>query len=680
MINDPYLWLEDVTGERALAWVSGRNRESTGVLTGSDRFEAMRRRFLEILNSDQRVPRVTKYGPHLYNFWRDAAHPRGLLRRTTPASYRELEPAWEIVLDLDRLAEAEAENWVWGGYQVLRPSFDRALVMLSRGGGDAHVVREYDLVEKGVVPDGFFVPEAKTGVSWRDRDRVFVATDFGPGSLSASGYPLVVKSWQRGTPLSEAETVFRANPEDMSAAGTTVHDRGRVYEYVSRRMSFRTSETFLLRDGERVRIEKPADADVNTFGDWLLLTLRLAWTVNGRTYPAGALVAAPFDAYLAGSRALDVLYEPAPDRALVAVTGTRQYLVLNELENVRTRLYRVRHAEGAWEREPMAAPPLATVRAWGVERNESDAYWMTRSDFLSPSSLWLGGMDGAEPERLKSSPAFFRADGLCITQEVAVSRDGTRVPYFLVAREGLVRNGSHPTLLLGYGGFEVPLLSDYMAVTGAGWLEGGGVFAMANIRGGGEFGPDWHQQALRENRQRAYDDFAAVAEDLIRRKITSPKHLGIRGGSNGGLLVGNLLVQRPELFGAVVCQVPLLDMKRYHLLLAGASWIEEFGDPDRPEDWAFLQGYSPYHRVRPDVDYPPVLLLTSTRDDRVHPAHARKLAARMQEQGHRVLYYENTEGGHGAAANNEQQAFMEAMIYTFLWDALESGLGPGNRP
>jgi len=383
------------------------------------------------------------------------------------------------------------------------------------------------------------------------------------------------------------------------------------------------------------------------------------------------LLAKELPAFLNGDRDLDVLFEPTDRTSLDGFSSTRQFLMINILDNVRNRLVRVRKDGDRWISEDLETPGVGTVSAWGVDSEKSDAYWMSITDFLTPQSLYLGDLTKNSQEKLKSQPGFFDTSGLTIQQREAISKDGTRVPYFMVAREGLNLDGSNPTLLYGYGGFEISMLSSYRAITGISWLEAGGVYVLANIRGGGEFGPRWHQAALKENRQLAYDDFIAIAEDLIERKITSPQHLGIRGGSNGGLLMGNMLIQRPDLFKAIVCQVPLLDMYRYNKLLAGASWMGEYGNPDIPEQWAYLQKYSPYQRVKSGVKYPRTLFTTSTRDDRVHPGHARKMVAKMKDQGHDVLYYENIEGGHGGASDNPQRAFVESLIHTFLWNELK---------
>ncbi|HPU55148.1 MAG TPA: prolyl oligopeptidase family serine peptidase, partial [Verrucomicrobiota bacterium] len=434
--------------------------------------------------------------------------------------------------------------------------------------------------------------------------------------------------------------------------------------------TFFTVENLVRRGDEWVRIEKPPDVQVGTFGEHLLLRLRQDWTVGGKTYPAGSLLAANFDAYLKGDRNFAMLFEPSPRKSLDDFTATKNCLILVELENVRSRPYLLRFENGQWTRTPLPAPEFGTLSIAGIDPEESDDYFMTVTDFLTPSSLYLCRAGEEGREKLKSLPSFFNADGLEIQQFEATSKDGTRVPYFQVGRKGLRPDGNNPTLLYGYGGFEISLLPNYNAGVGAAWLERGGVYVLANIRGGGEFGPPWHNAARKENRQRAYDDFIAVAEDLIARKVTSPRRLGIQGGSNGGLLMGVMFTQRPDLFGAVVCQVPLLDMRRYHKLLAGPSWMDEYGNPDDPADWEYIRRFSPYHNVAAGKTYPRILFMTSTRDDRVHPGHARKMVAKMKDLGHDVLYYENIEGGHGGAANNEQRAYMQALAYTFLWREL----------
>jgi prolyl oligopeptidase len=665
---DPHLWLEEVAGEKPLEWVRERNAKCVAALAGGDDFKKLESRILSILDSKEKIPFVTKIGDRFYNFWRDAKNPKGVWRRTTLDEYRRPEPAWETVLDIDALAKAEGENWVWHGATVLEPEDRLCLVSLSRGGADADVVREFDLETKAFVAGGFTLPEAKSRVAWRSRDSLFVASDFGPGSLTTSGYPRTVREWARGTDLAAAPPVYEGRVEDMAVGAFRDLTPGFERDFVSRQITFWTSELFLRRDGKLVKIDKPDDANASVHREWLLVELRSPWTVGGTTHPAGSLLAADFERFLAGDRTLHVLFAPGPRTSLVAFAGTRNRLILTTLDNVRSRIEVLSFADGAWQREPLpGVPDAGTASASPVDDIESDDYLLVTSSPLTPSTLALGTAGvGREPERLKASPTFFETTGLRVEQHEAVSKDGTRIPYFQIGKHPLPADASTPTLLYGYGGFEIPLVPGYDPVSGAAWLEKGHVLVIANIRGGGEFGPAWHQAALKEKRPRAYEDFAAVAEDLIRRRVTSTPHLGIKGGSNGGLLVGNMYARRPDLFGAVVCQVPLLDMRRFNKLLAGASWMGEYGDPDKPEEWAFIRGFSPYHNVVQDRGYPPLLITTSTRDDRVHPAHARKMTALLESLGKDVLSYENIEGGHGGAADNKQKAFMDALGWTFL--------------
>ncbi len=669
--DDPHLWLEEVQGEKALAWARARNAESAAVLDAWPGFAALEQRILSILDSKEKIPLVGKQGLWFYNLWKDAANRRGLWRRTTLAEYRKATPRWETVLDLDALGAAEKENWVFQVATCLKPEQRRCLLQLSRGGADASVVREFDVVEKAFVPGGFTLPEAKSRVAWIDADTIYVGTDFGPGSLTDSGYPRVAKRWKRGTPLAEATLVYQARSSDMSASAHRDPTPGFVRDFVERRMTFYSSELFLLRSGALVKVEKPDSAEAEIHREWLFLTLRDDWKAGGRAWPSGALLAIQLEKFLAGDRKFDLLFEPGERTSLDSFTPTRHRVLVNELDNVRNQLYLLTPGPGGWKREPLrGTPELVTVGAWPVDADDSDDYFMTVTGFTTPTTLLLGTAGGAAPVKLKQLPAYFEATGLTVSQHQAVSADGTRIPYFQVSRSGLRLDGSSPTLLNGYGGFEISEVPVYSGSLGAAWLERGGVFALANIRGGGEFGPRWHQAALKAKRPRAYQDFIAVAEDLVKRKVTSPARLGAMGGSNGGLLMGNMLTRRPDLFGALVCQVPLLDMRRYHRLLAGASWMGEYGNPDDPAEWAFIEGFSPYHQLKPGTRYPPTLFTTSTRDDRVHPGHARKMMARLMETKQPVLYYENIEGGHGGAADNRQAAHMWALGYTFLWQQL----------
>lgn len=677
--DDPFLWLEDVTGDGPLDWVRARNAEAFAELTGDDhpRYGELKAQILDVLDADDRIPYPARRGEFLYNYWKDAAHPRGLWRRTTLESYRTAEPDWDVLLDLDALAEAEDENWVWAGAQVLRPEFRRALLQFSRGGADATVVREFDLVDRAFVADGFTLPEAKTDVGWIDIDHVYIGTDFGPGSMTTSGYPRVVKRWQRGTPLDEATTVYEADVEDIAAFASHDPTDGFERDFVGRAPDFFTSELFqLLPDGSRAKVDVPDDADASVQREWLLVRPRTAWAVGGVEHPGGSLLAARFDAYMAGDRTLRPLFTPDEHTSLSAYVWTRHHLILGTLSDVKTRLEVLTPPEGAgdgeWQRSPLPdAPEVGEADVIDTDPHVSDEYFLDSQSFTEPSTLRRGIIAEASDhgEVLRQAPVRFDATGIEVRQHFATSDDGTEVPYFVV---GPPNPADGPTLMTGYGGFEIPLTPSYSAIIGRGWLTRGGTYVVANIRGGGEYGPGWHQAALRDQRPRAYEDFAAVARDLVARGITVPERLGIEGGSNGGLLMGVMLTTYPELFGAIVCMVPLLDMRRYHKLLAGASWMAEYGDPDNPDDWAFLRTFSPYQLAQKGVDYPPTLFVTSTRDDRVHPGHARKMMAKLTDLGADVRYYENIEGGHGAAANNEQSATMWALSLEFLWQQLRN--------
>jgi prolyl oligopeptidase len=667
---DPYLWLEEIEGSDALTWVAERSAETAAALVDSGEFRRLERRLLAVLDSDARIPRVQAIGAHLYDFWRDEKHARGLWRRTSLAEFRRDTPTWETVLDLDALASAERQSWVWAEPAVLRPQATRCLVQLSRGGGDAHVVREFDLVARRFVPDGFALPEQKSQVSWRDEHTLFVGCDFGPDSLTRAGTPRLVKEWRRGSALEDAELVFAGEPDDAAVSAFRDATPGFERDFVLRMPTFFSNRLYLRRAGELVEIEKPLDAIALAWREWLILRLRSSLRIGKRELPAGALLAAPFDDWLAGKREVDVLFEPSERRVLADWTATRSHVLVVERDNLRCRIQVLTPGAERWRRAPAAAPERATLSVAPLDAEASDEYFVSGADFLAPPVLMLGRAGEAKLELLKQLPPQFDASRLAATWHEAVSTDGTRIPYARLARNDLALDGRNPTLLFGYGGFEIPMLPDYLSHVGAGWLEQGGVWAIANLRGGGEFGPAWHQAALLERRPRAYEDFEAVAEDLIRSGVTSPAHLGAMGRSNGGLLVGNALTRRPELFGAIVCWVPVLDMRRYHRLLAGAAWMAEYGDPDDAAQWEWIRGISPYHNVRLDGVYPPVLFMTSTRDDRVHPGHARKMAARMRDQGHRVLYYEGLEGGHPGAADNPQQAFIWSLVFRFLTERL----------
>ena len=675
---DPYLWLEEVQGDKALAWVRERNAVSTALLQAQPVFADNRAKVLGVLNNRDQIPGVTRRGDYLYNFWRDAKNPRGLWRRTTLEEYRKLLPNWDVLLDLDALGKAENENWVWGGSDCLAPDYNRCLISMSRGGADAKVTREFDIAQREFVKDGFNLPEAKSQLDWVDIHTVYVGTDFGPGSMTQSGYARMIKRWKRGTPVSEAQLMYEGKESDVAAFATVDKTPGFERTIFGRSTDFYNTEINLLVDGKLLKIDKPNDASLSWQREWAFLLLKSEFTVAERTYKSGSLLAIKFDALIRGERSFELLFEPTATRSLSrsGPTTTRDFLLLNILDNVAGRIEELQYLGGKWQRREVKAPFPGALGAIGMhdpfvkDDPLANHYSMSYLDFLTPASLFLGKAGSDERELLKRNPTFFDGTGMRTEQRFAASKDGTQVPYFVVYPQGAKTDGTNPTVLYGYGGFQISMTPFYSGGWGTTWLQRGGVFVVANIRGGGEFGPAWHQSAMKQNKQKSYDDFAAVAEDLIKAGITKPKHLGIMGGSNGGLLVGAVMVQRPELFGAVVCSVPLLDMQRYHKLLAGNSWMAEYGNPDKADEWAYISQYSPYQNVKKGVKYPKVLFATSTRDDRVHPGHARKMAARMIEQGHDVLYYENMEGGHGGAANNEQRANLVALENTFLWTSL----------
>jgi prolyl oligopeptidase len=725
--DDPFLWLEDVQGERALNWVRERNALSQKELTERPEYAPTKVQLLEVLNAKDRIPSATRRGDWLYNFWQDETNKRGLWRRTTLAEYRKPQPAWETVLDLDALAKAENENWVWGGSTCLGPNYRHCLVSLSRGGADAKVVREFDAVTRQFVKNGFTLPEAKSDVEWIDENTLYVGTDFGPGSMTDSGYARIIKRWKRGTPLAQAETVFEGEAKDVAVSVSVDLTPGYERTLFFRALDFYNNKSFLLQGKALLPLDIPSDATPSFLRDTLLLHLRSDLKVGDTRFASGSLLHANADAYLRGERKFGALFTPTPTRSLTGYTSTRDHVLLNIIDNVAGKLEQWHKKGDSFSHREIAAPFPGALGVSGLhdpllkDDPLAEAYWLSYTDFLTPDSLYLAttadgpalgrpkpdnaprgveaekqspparglpaetpaglqaggqersdwGADTADTRQLlKSRSSLFDSEGMRAEQRFATSKDGTKVPYFIVWPKGAKPEGDNPTLLYGYGGFEISMNPWYSGGFGRAWYRRGGVLVVANIRGGGEFGPSWHQSAVKQHKQRSYDDFIAVAEDLIALKITSPRHLGIMGGSNGGLLVGSTFTQRPDLFNAVVCQVPLLDMKRYHTMLAGASWMAEYGNPDLPEEWAFISKYSPYQNVKAEVKYPRVLFTTSTRDDRVHPGHARKMAARMLSLKHDVLYYENIEGGHGGAADNEQRAHLQALEFSYLWQQL----------
>ena len=667
---DENLWLEDIYGEKPLAWAAEQT-ENTLDTFRSPEFDALTGRLLEVIDSDERIPLVSRHGDFLYNFWRDSAHPRGLWRRTTLESYRTPQPDWDLLLDVDELGRTENTEWVFSHSRLLPNDYTRALLALSPDGGDAVTVREFDLVSRTFVADGFVIPTAKTNASWIDRDTIYVGTDFGPGSMTDSSYPRTVRRLHRGQPLAEATLVHEVSASDIQVIGAHIHTPGFERDLVIEALDFYRSRTLLVIDEALVPLDLPETADVSIRRDWLLVQLRADWEVAGVVYVTGCLVAINLDDFLLGDRTFITVFTPDAATALEDWNWTQDRLILTLLHNVSSRLVVVDPSDGWSSTDLGGVPALSSARVIGTDADTSNEYWLYTTGFLTPPAVLRGvlGTEAATPVR--ASPAFFDAAGLDVQQHWAVSDDGTRVPYFQVGARDLVLNGSHPTLMNGYGGFQHAMTAGYNGVVGRAWIERGGVYVVANIRGGGEFGPAWHTSALKENRHRAYEDFAAIARDLVTRGVTVPALLGCEGRSNGGLLVGNMLTTYPELFGAVVCGVPLLDMKRYTHLSAGASWMAEYGDPDVPEEWEFIKTFSPYHLLTSGTQYPATLFYAATSDDRVGPVQARKMAARMQARGIRnILYYENTDGGHGGAVDNTHSARLFALMYDFAWRAL----------
>ena len=671
--TDPYIWLEEVEGERAMEWVRAHNEHSLGVLQGDPRYAALHEQALAIVQARDRIPAPSfNRDGTIDNFWQDAEHVRGVWRRTTLDSYRTATPVWETVLDIDALAAAEGKNWVYKGTTCLPPDERLCLISLSDGGKDAVVLREYDTAARAFVAGGFELAESKGDATWIDADTLLIARDFGPGTMTTSGYPMIVKRLKRGQTLEQAETLFTGQPTDVSVGSGVLRDADGVLKAVliTRGVSFYESETHVLKaDGTTAKLELPAKSSIDALvRGQLVVTTKQEWTApSGQAFVTGDVIAWDLDAWLADPKAqARLVIRPGERDSIESITATRDRLVVARFENVRggVDIYEPQ-TDGDWTHRRLDLPGNVSVSIGSASEGD-DRVFLTVAGYLTPSSLVLADAASGATEQVKSLPAKFDATGMTVDQFEARSADGTMIPYFVVHRDAMPTDGSNPTLLYGYGGFEVSQLPGYSATVGKLWLERGGVYVVANTRGGGEFGPKWHEAALQENRQRAHEDFQAVALDLIARGITSQPKLGIMGGSQGGLFMGAMLTQRPDLINAAIIQVPLFDMLRFHKLLAGASWIAEYGDPDVPAERAWIQAYSPYQNLRADQSYPEVFIHTSTKDDRVHPGHARKAAARLEDLGYPVLFYENTDGGHAAGANLRETARRLALEYTYL--------------
>jgi prolyl oligopeptidase len=666
-VDDPFLWLEEVQGEKAISWVKQQNAISTTELEAHPEFKILKEKNLKVYESKERIPSIVQRGQYYYNFWKDDVHVRGIYRRTTLAEYRKSDPKWETVLDFDAIAKEEGENWVYKGMNCLYPDANLCLVNLSRGGADATVVREFDMRTKKFVEGGFELPEAKSRISWIDENSIYVGTDFGDDSLTTSGYPRIAKHWKRGTPLTEAKQVFEGKVDAVASSTLRVFSKSGNVDITVEVPTFFTNIVHILQDGNWIIVNKPDSANLaGYFNKQVFIQLKEEWKVANKTYPAGAVIYENLDKILANNADYKTFVTNTDTKIVSSISFTKSAILVSWLDNVVSVLeHYTLSDDGTYKVKQVELESNGRITVNDTSEN-SDDFFVTYENFLQPDSLFHVNGTTLATEKLKQLPAFFDATPYESQQYFATSKDGTRVPYFVVMAKNMKLNGKNPTLLYGYGGFEISMRPSYSATVGMDWLAQGGTYVLGGIRGGGEYGPAWHRAALKTNRHKSYEDFEAIAKDLIKRKITSPKHLGIRGGSNGGLLMGAMLTRSPHLFNAVISQVPLLDMLRFHKLLAGASWMGEFGNPENPDERTYLESYSPYHNVDKDTDYPRALFTTSTRDDRVHPGHARKMVAKMKALGHDVMYYENMEGGHGGAANNKQSAYLNALIYTYL--------------
>jgi prolyl oligopeptidase len=672
--DDPYLWLEDIEGGEACAWADARSAETLAKLADA-RFDADRAALLAIFDRPDRIAHVRRRGAFLYNFWRDAAQPRGLWRRTTMESYRREQPDWELLLDLDALAAKEGEDWVWSGAETRPPRHDRAMLSLSRGGADAVVLREFDLTRRDFVAGGFSLPEAKGGVSWLDDETLLLSSAFGEGNATLAGYARTARLWPRGGEPAKAKALFEVAPERMSC--WAAFDRENDCLIFGEQIDFFNVECWIGdRAGPKTKLDLPTDAWASWHRGFLAVKPRIPWTVGGATYPADAILGISRQAFLAGARDFRVVFTPERRKALQGFFWTGGRLIISVLDELRPVFLRAA-PDDDWRIEEIGGlPSLGTVSLWPLDADPDESNGellaMTQTP-IAPPALSLISPTVAAPTLLRQSPSTFDPGAAEVTRHEVVAPDGERIPYVQVGPPG--ERGDAPVHMTGYGGFRSSELPYYASTTGKLWLERGGTTVVANIRGGGEFGAWWHEAGRREGKARSHDDFAAVAADLVRRGVTRPGRIAAEGGSNGGLLIANMLTRHPEKFGALFCTIPLTDMRRYHKLLAGSSWIAEYGDPDRPEDWAFIQDISAYHAVEPGRPYPPILIATSRRDDRVHPGHARKFAAKLRALGYRALFYEPGAGGHGYGKDNAEVARFAALGLTFLRRAI--GWDPG---
>lgn len=668
--KDPYIWLE-TDSPRTLAWVKAQNAKTSAVLEKDPRFEEIYREALKIAEAEDRIPMPAFLGGKLANFWRDADHVRGIWRTTSVDDYHKAMPSWTTILDLDAVAKDAKANWVWRGANCAEPEERRCLLNLSDGGEDATTVREFDVAAKSFVDGGFALPHGKQDVAWEDPDTLLVAREWTPGDLTTSGYPFIVKRLKRGQPLDEAKEIYRGSRDDVGVSPMTLHDGdGHQATFIARSPSFFETDYFLVTPQGNEKLALPPKASIQALvSGQLIVSLQQDWSLSAdRHLTQGMLVALDLDEATAEPEHLKptVIYTPGARDSFQSAIATKDALVVTTLDNVRGRAYVYRRAaDGSWSKRKLPLPDNDAIDIVSADTH-GDSAFLEVSGFLQPSSLWLADTKSGTVAKVKSLPAKFDSSDLVVEQFEATSKDGTKVPYFVVHKKDMKLDGANPTILYAYGGFQVSVTPSYSATMGKLWLEKGGVYAVANIRGGGEFGPAWHDAALKTHRQRAFDDFAAVGRDMIDRGITSPRRLGIEGGSNGGLLMGVEFNQHPEMWHAVDIQVPLLDMLRYEKIDAGASWVGEYGSVSNPKERAFLAKISPYANIKRGVDYPQPLVWTTTKDDRVGPQHARKFAARLAEYGIPYYFYEVSEGGHGSGANLKEGAHTTALQLVYF--------------
>ena len=664
--EDKYIWLEEIDSEKSLEFVDSLNKATVEKLSAEKDYQVIYDKSLEIYNSNERIAYPTIHGNYVYNFWKDKDHIRGIWRRSPLDSYTSGQPVWETLLDMDELSKKDDIKWVYKGSSGLYPDYNRFLVQLSNGGGDAVIIKEFDVIKKQFMEDGFYIDESKGVADYVDENTLLVATDFGEGTLTTSGYPRQVKLWKRGTSLKDAQLIYEGESTDVGTWSLVLRDDSKTYTIVFQRPSIFSGRLFVWMNNKIIKLDIPDDAMPSSIlNNQVILQLKSDWTVNSSTYKSGTLLSLNITELLMGNKDIQIIIEPDEFSSIAEVSSTKNKLLVNLLTNVTSQLYIYSFTNGKWSNQKVNTPDFGTISISATD-DLSDQYFLNFQNFITPSTLYWADASNNTLKAFKSLPAFFDAGKYEVRQYKAKSKDGTLVPYFMVSAKDMKNDGANPTLVYAYGGFEISQSPFYASTFGISWLDKGGVFVLANIRGGGEFGPKWHQDGMKEKRQNVFDDLYAVSEDLITKNITSPKHLGVMGGSNGGLLVGVAFTQRPDLYNAVVCQVPLLDMQRYNKLLAGASWIGEYGNPDVPEEWEYLKKYSPYQNLKEGMDYPEVYFYTSTRDDRVHPGHARKMAAKMNDMGYKTYFYENTEGGHAGTSTNEQRAKSNALAFSYL--------------